>query len=129
MTTIRLHYNGTLEDLNKVIEKSYKSFPFFSTYNRDIYTMETNIVNNFDKYSKYSHIYFTSLVLINESINNINVSYEFMYSNSYDKSLYSPDSFKFLLILLLVFIVLTVVLLLYCYFLEIDIYKYVFSIF
>lgn len=129
MNSIKLHYNGTIEDLNKLLDTSYRIFPKYSIYRKDLDIIDDKIINNFDEYKSYSHIYFNSMILINESINKNKYYLEFMNSSSNDKSLYSNNSLIFLIWILLIFVFITVFLMIYCYYEEIDVYKYVYSIF
>lgn len=126
MSSINLHYDGTLEDLKLEVNNIKKMFGNYSPYRSSIKEIESDIYNNFDKWKDYSLIFVGKIKLMNYKAKSSSIA---IHSTDEDlkpenKPLYGWDYTVFLLTILLILVIMFIFICLYCYLYNIDIIMY-----
>lgn len=121
--SLTITYDGTLNNLILETEKISKMFRGYSPYSKTLSTIKTEIIANFEKYSSYSSIYISNVVIKNTNGNGIFiVPYVYHAANTLqsDTPLYNWFFTQILLWILLLFVVMIIITFIYAYIVDVD---------
>lgn len=128
--TLEIKYDGTLGDLNSMLNSASKLFDRFSSHGTSIDKIKREIVPNFEKYKNERLIFVGNVLIKNKSQDAYGtIFYEKEKLILSDPPLYSWEFTKFILYLILIFIIIDVIIMVYCYFFELDPYGYITKLF
>lgn len=129
--TIVVKFNGTIENLNKELEKIINILGVRNYYSSDINLIKEKIIPNFNDYSKFSRVYFKTIILNNTSIMEINLYFYEYYSNRNNSNnpLYNWFFTKILLFILLLLFIISIIITIYSYVFNLDLFNHLFIVF
>lgn len=129
--TIVVKFNGTIENLNKELEKIINILGVRNYYSSDINLIKEKIIPNFNDYSKFSRVYFKTIILNNTSVMEINLYFYEYYSNRNNSNnpLYNWFFTKILLFILLLLFIISIIITIYSYVFNLDLFNHLFIVF